>query len=80
MKDLAGVCLLAPDQCTVYKGFSGTLVLILGRRHPLSQILLAPVTLKQGPLGEEQTVRPTRSQKEEGVGSGEKWVSPPAPG
>ena len=30
-------------------------MLILGRRHPLSQILLAPVTLKQGPLGEEPT-------------------------
>lgn len=42
-----GVCLWAPEQHEGCKGFSEPLTLTLGRRCPISQILLVPVTLKK---------------------------------
>lgn len=47
MEELMGVCLWAPEQHEGCKGFSEPLTLTLGRRCPISQILLVPVTLKK---------------------------------
>ena len=47
MEELTGVCLWTPEQQEGCKGFSEPLTLTLGRRCPLSQILLVPVTLKK---------------------------------
>lgn len=46
-EELTGVCLWTPEQQEGCKGFSEPLTLTLGRRCPLSQILLVPVTLKK---------------------------------